>query len=67
MRLIALDIQQQKFETRLRGFDIQEVDAFVEQATRAFEELYGENQQLKNRVERLEYETDAKVQFMKKS
>jgi cell division initiation protein len=56
MRLTALDIQHQKFKTRLRGFDIQEVDAFLEQVTRAFEELQGENQQLKNRVERLEYE-----------
>jgi cell division initiation protein len=65
MRLTALDIQHQKFKTRLRGFDIQEVDAFLEQVTRAFEELQGENQQLKNRVERLEDEIDAKVQLIK--
>lgn len=56
MRLTALDIQQQQFKTRMRGFDVQEVDAFLEQMARAFEELQGENQQLRNRIERLEHE-----------
>ena len=56
MRLTALDIQQQQFKTRMRGFDVQEVDAFLEQMARAFEELQSENQQLRNRIERLEHE-----------
>jgi cell division initiation protein len=56
MRLTALDIQQQQFKTRLRGFDVQEVDAFLEQMARAFEELQGENQQLRERIDRLEHE-----------
>ena len=56
MRLTALDIQQQRFKTRMRGFDVQEVDAFLEQIARAFEELQRENQKLRERIERLEHE-----------
>jgi cell division initiation protein len=56
MRLTALDIQQQRFKTRMRGFDVQEVDAFLEQIARAFEELQRENQALRERIERLEHE-----------
>jgi cell division initiation protein len=56
MNLTALDIQQQQFRTRLRGFDIREVDGFLEQAAAAFERLQAENQQLRLAVERLEKE-----------
>ncbi|MCF8050645.1 MAG: DivIVA domain-containing protein [Desulfobacterales bacterium] len=56
MRLTALDIQQQKFRTCLRGFDVREVDEFLEQMARSFEELQTENQQLRDRIERLEHE-----------
>ncbi|MCP4370870.1 MAG: DivIVA domain-containing protein, partial [Deltaproteobacteria bacterium] len=31
MKITPLDIQQQKFKTRFRGFDVQEVDIFLEQ------------------------------------
>ena len=37
MNLTPLDIQQQKFKTKFRGFDIREVDAFLEQLANAFE------------------------------
>ena len=57
MRLTALDIQQQKFRTCLRGFDVREVDEFLEQMARSFEELQAENQKLRDRMERLEHET----------
>ena len=56
MRLTALDIQQQKFRTCLRGFDVREVDDFLEQMARSFEKLQTENQQLRDRIERLEHE-----------
>ncbi len=56
MKLTALDIQQQQFKTRLRGFDVREVDAFLEQLARAFEELQAEKRQLMERIERLEHE-----------
>ena len=37
MNLTPLDIQQQKFKTKFRGFDIREVDTFLEQLANAFE------------------------------
>ena len=40
MNLTPLDIQQQKFKTRIRGFDVREVDAFLEQVANVFESLH---------------------------
>ena len=39
MKITPLDIQQQQFKIRFRGFDIREVDAFLEQMADAFEML----------------------------
>jgi len=39
MKITPLDIQQQQFKTRFRGFDIREVDAFLEQIAETFEGL----------------------------
>jgi cell division initiation protein len=46
MALTALDIQQQRFRTKVRGLDPKEVQAFLEQAAAAFEELQRENHRL---------------------
>jgi len=47
MRITPLDIQHQQFSVRLRGFDVREVDAFLEQVADAYEILCQENEQLK--------------------
>ncbi|MEJ2098872.1 MAG: DivIVA domain-containing protein, partial [Desulfobacterales bacterium] len=36
MKITPLDIQQQKFKTRFRGFDIREVNAFLKQIAETF-------------------------------
>jgi cell division initiation protein len=55
MRLTATDIRQQQFAVRLfRGFDPQEVDAFLEEMADDFEELARENSILKEQVIALE-------------
>ena len=54
--LTPLDIQQQKFRTKLRGFDVQEVDLFLDQMADAFEALLKENEQLKEEIQRLQAE-----------
>jgi YggT family protein len=36
MKLTPLDIQQQQFKVRFRGFDVREVDRFLEQTADAF-------------------------------
>ncbi len=56
MKVTPLDIQQQQFKTRFRGFDIREVDAFLEQMAETVESLHRENQDLGDEVRRLELE-----------
>ena len=51
MRLTATDIRQQQFAVRLfRGFDPQEVDAFLEEMADEVEELTRENALLKEQL-----------------
>jgi len=58
MRLSATDIRQQQFAIKLiRGFDPQEVDAFLEEVADDFEELTKENNLLKEQLATLEERT----------
>ena len=56
MNITPLDIQQQKFQTRIRGFDVREVDAFLEQVANAFESLQRTHKGMQEEVRRLELE-----------
>ena len=56
MKITPIDIQQQQFKIRIRGFDIREVDAFLEQVAETFERLQKGNQILGDEVRRLELE-----------
>ncbi|MFH1757431.1 MAG: DivIVA domain-containing protein [Pseudomonadota bacterium] len=47
MKITPLDIQQQKFRVRFRGFDMVEVDNFLDLLANEFEELLKENHQLR--------------------
>jgi cell division initiation protein len=53
MALTALDIQQQRFRTKVRGIDPKEVQTFLEQAAAAFEDLQRENHRLTDEVRQL--------------
>ena len=57
MKITPLDIQQQKFKIRFRGFDPQEVDLFLEQIADGFESLLKENEKLQEEIRRLENES----------
>ena len=58
MRMTATDIRQQQFAVKLfRGFDPQEVDAFLEEVADDFEELTKENNLLKDQLATLEERT----------
>jgi len=59
MRLTPIEIRQHRFNVRLRGFDRDEVDAFLETVVADFEELVRENAQLRREAERLTREVDA--------
>lgn len=55
MRLSAMDIRQQQFAVKLlRGFDPQEVDAFLDEVADDWEELVKENNLLKEQLTSLE-------------
>ncbi len=56
MKITPNDIQQQQFKIRIRGFDIREVDAFLEQMAETFESLQKRNQNLGDEVRRFELE-----------
>ncbi len=47
MKITPLDIQQQQFRVRFRGFDMVEVDNFLDLVANEFEELLKENNQLR--------------------
>jgi cell division initiation protein len=54
MRITPLDIQQKQFTTRLRGFDMEEVDSFLELIREEMEELLRENANLREEARRYE-------------
>jgi len=56
MKMTPLDIQQQQFKTRFRGFDVREVDTFLEQTAGGFETLQRENEEYQEEIRRLELE-----------
>ncbi len=54
MRITPLDIQQKQFTSKFRGFDIEEVDSFLEHIREEMEELLRENANLREDVRRYE-------------
>jgi len=56
MKFTPLDIQQQQFKLRFRGFDVREVDTFLEQMADAFEALQSESNNLQEEIRRLNLE-----------
>jgi len=54
MKLTPLDIQQQQFSVRFRGFDAQEVDTFLETVANELEDLMKTNRTLREELERKE-------------
>ena len=56
MKIIPSDIQQQQFRIRFRGFDVREVDSFLERVTDEFETLTRENSDRQKEIEGLRRE-----------
>lgn len=54
MRITPLDIQQKQFPIKFRGFDVEEVYAFLEVIREEMEELLRENANLKETIQRSE-------------
>lgn len=56
INITPLDIQQQKFKTKFRGFDVHEVEVFLDQTADAFETLLKQNEKIKEDSHRLHVE-----------
>lgn len=54
MNITPIDIQQAGFKVRLRGYDRQEVDSFLDMLTEDFETLIKQNTSMKEKIEELE-------------
>ena len=54
MRITPLDIQQKQFPMKFRGFDVEEVYAFLEVIREEMEDLLRENASLKESLQRIE-------------
>ncbi|MFH1148600.1 MAG: DivIVA domain-containing protein [Pseudomonadota bacterium] len=63
MRITPMDIQQQQFRIRFRGFDVQEVDSFLELVASELKEVFHENSSLKDEIKRLQ---DAQAMYQEK-
>ncbi len=57
MRITPLDIQQKQFPIKFRGFDVEEVYAFLEVVREEMEELIRENTSLKEQLHILDSQT----------
>jgi cell division initiation protein len=51
MKITPLDVQQQEFKSRFRGYDPEEVDAFLRTVSEALEDLVKENAVLQQQLE----------------
>lgn len=54
--LTPLDIENKRFSKSIKGYNLDEVDDFLDQLTVDYEKLYKENNGLKNQVEDLQKE-----------
>lgn len=56
--LTPLDIHNQEFKRSLRGYDVDEVDEFLDEIIRDFEYLYKENLELKETIQKRDEEVN---------
>jgi cell division initiation protein len=58
MKLSPLLIKRQEFEKSMRGYNVDEVQAFLDKISSEMEELINQNEQLESEVERLNREIE---------
>ena len=59
MKLTSEEIQNKQFRVRFRGFDIQEVDGFLEEVALMFHSLENDMRSMDERIKQLESENSA--------
>ncbi|MDJ0830477.1 MAG: DivIVA domain-containing protein [Desulfobacterales bacterium] len=58
MKLTPLDIQNHQFKITFRGFNVREVDHFLEEVADAMESLQRENESLRDKINRLKHSNE---------
>lgn len=58
MKITPLDLRKQEFKRAMRGYDVHEVDAFLEMVAKEMEELLRENSVLTERLRELDLKID---------
>lgn len=58
MKITPLDVEQKQFRVRFRGFDVREVDIFLEQMAHELKTLISENENQQKEIERLRSEIE---------
>lgn len=58
MKITPIEIQEQKFKVSFRGYDREEVDAFLDLVAKELEDLLRENSFLKEEIEKLNKENE---------
>jgi len=56
MKTTPIDIRHQQFKVRFRGFDVQEVDTFLEKVAESLEALQLENEKLNKKIQKITLE-----------
>lgn len=56
MRISALDIKKQEFKKSMRGYEVSEVEAYLDTIANEFETLVRENESLKEQITKLDEE-----------
>ena len=58
MKISPILIKKQEFEKSMRGYNVEEVQAFLDKLSTDMEELLNENEQLQNEVDKLKREVE---------
>jgi len=53
MKMNPVEIQERQFKIKFRGFDVREVDDFLERVARTYEGALAENQKLKEEINKI--------------
>src|SRR5437867_1732899 len=58
MKLSSIDIKKQEFKKSFKGYDVSEVEAFLDTVANEMEKIFRENQSLKEKIADLEKELE---------
>jgi len=70
MRISAIDIKKQEFKKAFRGYDVGEVEAFLDTIANQFENLWRENEALKEHIAKIDEEKkelDSEIQVYREN